>query len=163
MKLFLCASVFICLAAAVTSISEGLQSLKDKRIKAIEDCKKEKSGISEEDWGVVKIRDEPKNDVQHCIMYCVYEKMGIVKDGKLNNEEINKVTLIRHGHNQTLFQEEDYLSKTCQKSVENSYSKITNKCYIPNAYHACVPKKRAERVANAQKQKEKFEAMSIMT
>ncbi|XP_065203032.1 uncharacterized protein LOC135833252 [Planococcus citri] len=144
MKILLWILVSACLAVVVISISEDHQKLKDKRKKAVEECRKENPNATEEDFSALKVKDDPKTEIQHCLFQCVYEKVGILKDGKLNKDEINKVTDIRNKHNETLFKEEDYLSRWCQAEVEKNYAKI-GKCGVANAYHSCVGKLRATR------------------
>ncbi|XP_065203052.1 uncharacterized protein LOC135833262 [Planococcus citri] len=141
MKTLLRISISVCLIITVTCISEEHQKLRDSRKKAVEECRKEKPEVSDDDFASVYRKESPKNEIQHCVIECVYEKMGMVKNGKLVYEEISKSFQAMLGHDPAMLSFVSNFGEECKNEVEQKYGSIP-KCGVSDAFHSCMGRKK---------------------
>ncbi|XP_065213290.1 uncharacterized protein LOC135840594 [Planococcus citri] len=79
----------------------------------------------------------PTNEKQRCFLECVYNKVGLIKDGKVNEEGAMSLAKAKFGENKDLMTKAEALFKKCKtEAVVEKDSK--EKCALGRLIRTCI-------------------------
>nr|WMY18657.1 odorant-binding protein [Paracoccus marginatus]WMY18659.1 odorant binding protein [Paracoccus marginatus] len=98
------------------------------------ECKSEHNA-NEEDIAILKSFEIPKNEIQSCLIDCLYTKLGVIVDGKLNDEGQRSVSKSLVGDNKEKLAKMEEIYTQCSKEVPQTGDL---KCNIGKTLRTCV-------------------------
>ncbi|XP_065203050.1 general odorant-binding protein 19d-like [Planococcus citri] len=122
--------IFACLTFSVASAEYSRQ----QRNAYAEECKKELN-VTDEDFAILKSRDAPKNDAQSCLLECLYKKLGLVKDGKLDKDVHTTIAKAIYGEDKEKLSKMDEIYEKCS---QEAFKNTGEKCSIGKNLRSCV-------------------------
>ncbi|XKL60198.1 hypothetical protein PGB90_001214 [Kerria lacca] len=124
---------FITLFVSICFIAiSSADDIYQKRTAAVDYCKK-KLSISDADADIINVKQEPSNEDQSCLLECVYEKLGLIKDNKLSPEGAAILSKERFGDNSEAVKTSDAVFKKC----DNEHVPSSEKCHLGKHIRKC--------------------------
>nr|ALS31059.1 odorant-binding protein [Phenacoccus solenopsis] len=100
------------------------------------ECKKELNA-NQEIMALLSSGALPTNEKQRCFLECVYNKVGLIKDGKVNEEGAMSLAKAKFGENKDLMTKAEALFKKCKtEAVVEKDSK--EKCALGRLIRTCI-------------------------
>nr|WMY18658.1 odorant binding protein [Paracoccus marginatus] len=129
-------NTFLVLVIFAQAMTLSLAGFKELYSQYAADCKTQLNA-NEEDSVALGSFEIPKNEAQSCLVDCLYNKLGLIVDGKLSEQAHKNISVAIAGNDKEKLAKMDDVFQKCMKEVPQG---ADQKCTVGKALRACVVK-----------------------